>query len=321
MNLAPIVLFVYNRPEHTLKTLESLFQNDLANDSILYIFADGPPANANLSESEKIKKTREVLKKKNWCKEVIIIESDINKGLADSILSGVTEIVNKYGKIIVLEDDLVLTKGFLKYMNEALTLYENENEVMQVSGNLLPILTEDVVNSESFFLKDLSCWGWATWKRAWDHLETDPKILIERIDSLPEGKKRFNLDGSYDFYNDLYENLIGSKKTWAIKWQASVFLKNGLILFPFKSLVTNIGNDGSGVHKGFTKKYLNKNTTEYVTVSKIPVIPSEEIRKRIKDFYTTNIPKNSFFPMWLRKLIAKFIPLSIKTKIAQYWIK
>ncbi len=321
MNLAPIVLFVFNRPEHTLKTLESLFQNDLADKSILYIFADGPPTNTTFSEREKIKKTGEVLKKKKWCKEVIINESDKNKGLANSILSGVSEIVNKYGKVIVLEDDLVLTKGFLKYMNEALTLYENENEVMQISGNLLPIFTEDVLNSESFFLKDLSCWGWATWKRAWDHLETDPQILMERIDSLPEGKKRFNLDCSYDFYNDLYENLIGSKKTWAIKWQASVFLKNGLILFPHKSLVTNIGNDGSGVHKGFTRKYINKNTTDYVSVRKIPIIPSEEIRKRIRDFYTTNIPKSSLFPIWLRKLIAKFIPLYIKTKIAQYWIK
>ena len=137
--LAPIVLFVYNRPWHTEQTLNALMQNELADQSVLYIYADGPKENATEEQLKKIEEVRHVIRTKKWCKEVHIIESEKNKGLADSIINGVTEIVNKYGKVIVLEDDIVTSKGFLKYMNEALELYKEEDKVYHISGYMFPV--------------------------------------------------------------------------------------------------------------------------------------------------------------------------------------
>src|SRR2546423_14535813 len=132
--LAPVSLFVYNRPWHLKQTLESLEKNFLSGQSVLYIYSDGPRADATPEQLQKIKEVRSLIRSKKWCKETYIIESETNKGLAKSIIEGVTELVNDFGKEIVLEDDLVLSPGFLKYMNEALTLYESEERVMHVSG-------------------------------------------------------------------------------------------------------------------------------------------------------------------------------------------
>mgnify|MGYP000394750947 CR=1 FL=1 len=158
MSLAPIVLFVYNRPQHTLKTLEALMQNELAEMSELFIFCDGPKADATKQDRQRINKVRDLVKKKNWCKKVTIRESQVNKGLADSIVAGVTEILNTYGKIIVLEDDIVTSKGFLRYMNEALDLYENEPKVMQISGFMLPSKVE-LEQKELLFLNSKTAYS------------------------------------------------------------------------------------------------------------------------------------------------------------------
>ena len=147
--LAPIVLFVYDRPWHTNQMLDSLAANKLADQSVLYIYSDGPKENSTIEQLKRINDVRELIRERKWCKEVNIVESKKNKGLANSIVDGVTEIVNRYGKIIVLEDDLVLSKGFLKYMNDSLSFYQNNNEVMHISGYMEP------VNSnlpETFFL-------------------------------------------------------------------------------------------------------------------------------------------------------------------------
>ena len=133
-DLAPIVLFVYNRPAHTLSVLESLKTNAFAAESILYVFSDGPKENASAEDFEKITKVRSIVKEQKWCKEVQLIESPINKGLAKSVIEGVTKIVNTYGKIVVLEDDLIVAEGFLKYMNDALNKFEKDEPVMQISG-------------------------------------------------------------------------------------------------------------------------------------------------------------------------------------------
>ena len=180
MNLAPIVLFVYNRPWHTLQTLEALRKNALASESILYIFADGPKPFADESAMHKINETRECIKKKQWCKEVIIYEREINLGLADSIINGVTEIVNKHGKIIVLEDDIVTSKGFLKYMNDALDIYELEEKVMHISGYMFPVKKK---LPKTFFYKPTTCWGWATWSRSWKYFKKDAKSQIDILDN------------------------------------------------------------------------------------------------------------------------------------------
>ena len=177
-NLAPIVLFVYNRPWHTEQTLEALSANKEVQESILYIYADGPKENTTSEELEKIAQVRKVLRNKQWCKEVKIIESVNNKGLADSIIEGVTTVVNNHGKVIVLEDDIVVSTGFLKYMNDALNLYENEEKVMHISGYMFPVKER---LPETFFYKQASCWGWATWANRWEELKTSPKEIYNQL--------------------------------------------------------------------------------------------------------------------------------------------
>ena len=127
--LAPIVLFVYDRPWHTHQTLEALKSNLLAENSLLIIYSDGPKEEATDEQLSNIKEVRKLIREKKWCGQVEIIESDCNKGLAASIINGVTKVVNEFGEIIVLEDDLVTSKGFLKYMNDCLELYASEETV------------------------------------------------------------------------------------------------------------------------------------------------------------------------------------------------
>lgn len=251
MQLAPIVLFVYNRPWHTRQTLEALAVNKLADQSELFVFADGPKLNASPEDIARIIKVRGIIKEKQWCKSIKIIESEINKGLADSIISGVTRIVNEYGKIIVLEDDIVTSPGFLKYMNDALNLYSSEVKVMHVSGYMFPVKKK---LPQTFFYNSTSCWGWGTWARAWKYFDKDAKKLSGLIYNKGLIKK-FNIQNSYPFYSHLEDNVSGKLNTWAIKWYASVFLESGFALHPYPSLTNNIGHDSSGVHCSNNNKY------------------------------------------------------------------
>jgi GR25 family glycosyltransferase involved in LPS biosynthesis len=280
MNLAPIVLFVYNRPDHTLKTLEALFRNDLANESILYIYADGPKENADEEIRNRIKETRAVTKSKQWCKQVIIYEKEKNMGLADSIISGVTEIINKHQKIIVLEDDLVTSKGFLKYMNDALTLYESEEKVMHISGSIFPVKFS---LPETYFYNTASCWGWGTWLRAWNNFNNNAQYLLSTIDNSGL-RNKFNIEGSYDFYDQLKANIDGRLKTWAIRWYASFFLVQGLSLHPYPSLANNIGHDGMGENCGISSVFEWEELAIYISVKKIKLKENSRARKIIAQF-------------------------------------
>jgi GT2 family glycosyltransferase len=246
MKCAPIVLFVYNRPTHTLKTLQALSNNNLAKDSILYVFADGPKESAATVELEAIRTTRDVATQQRWCKDVIVIESDFNKGLAESIVSGVTEVLRIHGRAIVLEDDTVPSVGFLAYMNSALNLYQNDKEVMHVSA-YLPHTTGSHHLPPTFLLRYMNCWGWATWEQAWNKLILDSNKLFENLIKRPD-LNEFELGGRLKILSHLEKNVTGEMNTWAIKWHTSIFLNNGLCLFPSQSLITQIGFDGSGTH-------------------------------------------------------------------------
>ncbi len=246
-DLAPIVLFVYNRPWHTQQTLEALFLNDLADESQLIIYADGAKGNASDEEIEKINEVRSIIRMKSWCKSVEIIESPINKGLANSIIEGVTKIVNHYGKIIVLEDDIVTSESFLIYMNNCLNMYLTDDAVMHVSGYMYPTRYNKRLPN-TFFLRSISCWGWGTWSRAWEKFEKNPKQQIELLNKRNLWHA-FNVAGSNDsFQKQLEQNETHEINTWAIFWYTTVFLNKGLALFPKTSFVQNIGHDGSGIH-------------------------------------------------------------------------
>jgi len=247
MPYGPIALFVYNRPNHTRKTLESLMANAKFSDSPLYVFCDGAKRKKDI---QLVQETRELIRSYEM-DNATIIEREDNMGLANSIITGVTELCNKYGRVIVVEDDLVVSPYFLKYMNTALDTYEEYDKVMHVSGYMFPVKGN---LPDTFFYRAASCWGWGTWKRAWDKFEPDVHKLLEEF----QDKKRrweFDIQGTMDYYKMLKHQAGGKIDSWAIRWYTSVFLNDGVCLHPGKSLVNNIGHDDSGLHCGCTDVY------------------------------------------------------------------
>ncbi len=299
-NLAPIVLFVYNRPWHTRQTIEALQKNELAKDSELFIFSDAPK---NKEAEEKVKKIREYIKTIDGFKKITIIERDKNWGLAANIIDGVTEIVNKYGKIIVLEDDLVTSPYFLKFMNEALEFYKNEEKVWHISGYVYPINNQGL--DDTYFIKPTSCWGWATWARVWKHYKKDSDYYLKVFNK--KMIKDFNLNNSYDYFNQIKQNKSGKLNTWAIFWYASVYLQSGLSLHPKESFVQNIGHDGKGIHCGKTSIFDVELTKKYPIKFTTNIKENFEARKRFEKYF------NSMKPTLYRRIGIFFLK-----KIAMY---
>jgi putative methyltransferase (TIGR04325 family) len=242
--LAPVVVFAYNRPDHLKRTLDSLMGNQLAAESDLFIFIDGPKLNASAENIEQIKEVKNVARLKKWCKNVEIREASSNKGLAVSIIEGVTEIVNKYGRIIVLEDDMVSSPYMLQYFNEALDIYANTNEVISISGYMYPVKEK---LPETFFVKGADCWSWATWKRGWDLFDANGYKLLSELRAKGQ-TVNFDFNGTYPYTKMLEDQVTSQNDSWAVRWYASAFLKNKLTLYPSVSLITNTGTDGSGTH-------------------------------------------------------------------------
>lgn len=304
-DLAPIVLFVYNRPWHTERTLEALAANALSDQSILYIYCDGPKDTDTDSSLDAIREVLRIVRKKQWCKEVHVIERQTNVGLATNIIDGVSDIVSKYQKVIVLEDDLVTSKGFLKYMNDALDFYEDNKKVMHISGYMFPHNEE---LPETFFFNVPLCWGWGTWSDSWELFRNDARFLWEEI----RNKKLFtDLDrfGGDHLSSQLAHNISGKLTTWFIKWHASVLLHEGFTLYPGKSLVDNIGFDATGVHNGKIDKFSNTALMDSIRVEEIPVEENTKAAEIIKDFYENlhnpshSKPRRSTFKKWFKNKI------------------
>ncbi len=279
-NLAPIILFVYKRAHHTLRALESLRKSDLSEQSSLYIFSDDAKS---VQDQASIAEVREIIRQKQWCKEVQIIERLGNFGLAKNIIEGVSQIIDQFGKVIVLEDDLVISPDFLRYMNQALDLYQEQPKVMQISGHTPPIKLNKYPQ-DTFFYNKISSWGWATWARAWQKLNLDTQYLLTQIEATDQNAA-FNADGTYNFTEHLEANLRGTINTWAIKWQASVFLAQGLCLYPRQSLVRNIGCDNSGEHCGYLELYLRQKMANKIEVEPIPLNELPQVRQAMTQHY------------------------------------
>ena len=247
-NFAPIALFVYNRPEHTRRTIKFLKQNLLAQESRLFIFSD---ASKNESSQTLVEQVREIIRSVDGFMEVEIIERKSNMGLADSIIDGVSRLVKEYGKVIVFEDDLISSSYTLQYLNDALNRYQNEDKVMHVGAYMYALNDESL--PETFFYRAAPSWGWATWDRAWINFEPDIDQLISQFNS--EKKYQFSIEGSMNFWKQIEEFKSGKNNSWAIRWYASIFLKGGLTLNPSQSLINNIGHDGTGIHSGLNDIY------------------------------------------------------------------
>jgi hypothetical protein len=287
-NLAPIVLFVYNRPWHAEQTLNALNKNDLAEQSILYIYADGAKPNATDDQLEKIKQVRDVIRSKQWCKEINIIESDKNKGLANSIIDGVTNVVNKHGKIIVLEDDIITSPYFLKYMNDGLDIYDNEEKVISIHAYQYPISSNGL--PITFFMRGADCQGWATWDSRWSLFEKDADKLLKYIieNNL---QYEFDINGSYPYTQMLKSQIEKKVDSWAIRWYASAFIINKYTLYPNVSIIFNIGFDNSGIHSGGKDNFNNKawNDKRPVIIEKTSNIESnKEALKRWGKYFKKN---------------------------------
>ncbi len=282
MSLSPIIIFAYNRPEHTRKTLSALKQNHLADQSKLIIYVDGPKPDASEEQKQKIAKVREVIREEAWCKDVEIIESGVNKGLARSVTEGVTHTVEKYGKVIVLEDDLLPDVWFLKFMNDSLNMYEHDVDVACISGYIYPV-KEPL--PETFFLKGADCWGWATWKRGWDLFDSDGKALLQELKDKNLGYD-FSIYNSYPYMEMLQDQIDKKNNSWAILWYASTYLKNKHILYPGKSLIQNIGVDGSGIHSAISTNFDVVFYGKEIPLKKIEVIEDTKAKKIIADYFT-----------------------------------
>ena len=243
MSLAPIVLFVYNRLSHTERTINSLRNNKLAEASELFIYSDYAK---NKDSKREVQEVRDYITRVNGFKSVTVIFRDKNLGLAESIMDGVTSIVNRYGKVIVLEDDIVTSPFFLKFMNEALDYYKENNKVWHISGWNYPINQDDL--GDVFLWRLMNCWGWATWKNKWSFFDKDADFLIKKFKKIDIHE--FNLDGFENFWHQVLQNKKGEINTWAVFWYAIIFKQNGLCLHPTHTFVENIGLDGSGVHCG-----------------------------------------------------------------------
>jgi hypothetical protein len=290
---APIVLFAFNRPEHTLKTLQALKKNKLADISLLLVYIDGPKPNATLDDINKTNKVITVVESDLWCKEVKVIKRETNIGLSKSITSGVSEVIEKHGKVIVLEDDIVTDIYFLQFMNDALEKYNESENIACISGYIYPVKTK---LPETFFIKGADCWGWATWKRAWERFNKEDDKLLEQITSG-------NFSYDFDFYNTypyvqmLQDKILKKNDSWAISWYASSYLQNALCLYPGISLVQNIGMDGSGVQlKG-----------KEVPIKKIEEKENRLAKKSIAAYFKKLKKSNISFIGKIKTIIKQFI--------------
>jgi len=243
MNLSPIVLFVYNRPKHSLRTLTALMENDLANQSTLYIYCDGPKENSTKETLLAIENTRKVIRQAQWCKEVIIVESERNMGLAKSIVKGVTEVTDIHQKAIVLEDDIKTCSHFLKYMNEGLRLFEDRKDIGSINGYSTEFLAENRF-PPFFLLNNADCWGWATWKDRWANFEFDAKKIKDRL--IAENKVHLYEYGRH--MSILNSQINGVIDTWDVQWHGTHILNNQKGVFARFTFIENIGQDGSGTH-------------------------------------------------------------------------
>jgi len=276
--LAPIVVFTYNRPEHTLRTLNALLKNPLANESDIFIYSDSArTANHNKAVDE----VRSYLSDLTGFRSIKVIHRDENFGLAESIIQGVTEVLQRSEKVIVLEDDMVVSPYFLEYMNEALEQFVDDDRVISVHGYVYPV---DIDLPEAFFLPGADCWGWATWRRGWDIFNPNGKYLLDEL--TRRGLLRsFDFNGAYPFLNMLKDQIEGKNDSWAIRWHASAFLANKLTLYPGRSLVNNIGNDSSGTHCGDSDNMDAKLSETKIKLNDIAVESSPTGREAFENFF------------------------------------
>lgn len=265
MSVAPIALFCYNRLEVLQKTISALQHNREAAQSHLYLFADGPK---NTADQINVELVRSYLPTIKGFAAVEIFAAPANRGLANSIIAGVGHVLQKHDRLIVMEDDLETSPYFLQFMNDALELYADDDRVAGIHG-YLPGYNYPGTLPQTFFIREVGCLGWATWRRGWQIFEENGEKLLQKI---VDDRRQYEFDvyGSYPYFKMLQNQAAGKVDSWAIRWYASVFVNGKLGLQPGRNLVSHIGYQ-QGTH-------FNADSTmqaEQVTLSPVTVAPIE----------------------------------------------
>ncbi len=301
MNYAPVALFTYNRLQHTSRTISYLQQNELASGTPLIIFSDGPK---NEEDARRVFEVREFLKSVKEFLSVELICREKNLGLAANIISGVTEVVSRYGSVIVVEDDLLTSPFFLRYMNDGLRFYEHDDKVVSIHGYVYPILQ---ALPETFFIKGADCWGWATWRRGWAVFNPDGQALLNELKQR-ELAGAFDFNGTFPYMQMLEDQVAGRNNSWAIRWNAAAFLQDKLTLYPGNSLVQNIGHDDSGVHSAASTHFEVELYQQPVKVDNTIIEPSTEAFEAFAEYFRTINPKpvkkQGFFKRLVKKIFS-----------------
>ena len=312
--LAPIILFTYNRIDCLKKTVVALQSNTLAKESQLLIYSDGPKSDASADDLAKIRIVREYLKSITGFREIHLYENQKNIGLGNNIIHGVTETVNKFGKAIILEDDIETSPVFLEYMNSALNYYQDKKEVWNISGWIFPAAEFKDFAGKSFLSDYTSSWSWATWQDRWNHFERNPDKLISSFP--PKMVNKLNLNGKLDIWKQVIANKNGSINTWAIFWIAIITMNQGVCLFPYNSYARHIGfgDDATNCTHGFIDFHKN---VELCTFKDFKFPDKLLVNKHADEIYTES-RKNLFPPRYIRainrlarKILKRYIFITI----------
>jgi hypothetical protein len=270
-----------------------LLKNSLASESQLFIYADGAK---DESQQEAVNEVRSYIRSIQGFKQVTLIERNENWGLARNIIDGVTTQVNRYGKVIVLEDDLIVAPYFLQFMNDALETYKDEPKVGHIQAC---DFTQDPTLPETFLIKWTGSWGWGTWDRAWKHFNPNGKELLKKLEER-KLTYTFDFNGKYGFTRMLRRQIEGKNNSWAIRWNASLFLEDILSLNVGRSLVQNEGFDGTGTNCGGGGLYSSNLHLNKLNVIRInPIEENQEARKAFMRYYGRT---NSFWAKAIRRI-------------------
>ena len=278
MSYAPIIIFVYNRADHFIEVYNALAACKEAKESELFIFSDGAKNEAGKEKVNEVRAAVAAIKDSGDFKSVTVAESPVNKGLAASVIAGVTDVINKYGKTIVVEDDCKVSPFFLKYMNNALDYYENNKKIGSIAGYTPMIDLPDDYKNDVFAAYRSCSWTWATWKDRWEGVDWELKNMKDFYNS-PKLIRRLNLNGS-DRFMRLYRQTKGNGSSWSVRFGAHLVKNNLLTVYPRFSYNSNIGCDESGVHSKS-----EDNEKMRVDLSKAienPVLTDVEIDSRIQ---------------------------------------
>jgi glycosyltransferase involved in cell wall biosynthesis len=296
-SLAPIVLFVYNRPDHARKTVESLLKNRLSADSDLYIFSDGGKTEADIEKVDQVRKYIESIK---GFRNVIVEFRQQNLGLANSVISGVTQVINKHHSVIVMEDDILSSANFLEYSNAALQFYRNDSRIFSVSGYTAPISIPENYPHDIYISNRCSSLGWATWKDRWE--KADWNVSDFPAFCASESMQREFNQGGDDLTAMLKKQQAKKNNSWAVRWCYAHYKNKAYCVYPVVSKIKNIGSDNTGTHDRRIHKVntvLDDDSKKIEMVNNITIYP--EVMKQVRSFYRLSI-----FRKFLNRFIYRF---------------